>query len=53
MGVSDIFRFKTEIFEGTLRFCSRKVSFVTKVETPYHDNDLVLTPIMSPQSGWQ
>jgi hypothetical protein len=26
---------------------------VCKVETPYHDNDLVLTPIISPQSGWQ
>ena len=25
---------------------------VVKVETPYHDNDLVLTPIISPQSGW-
>jgi hypothetical protein len=24
-----------------------------KVETPYHDNDLRLTPIISPQSGWQ
>jgi hypothetical protein len=24
-----------------------------KVETPYHDNDLILTPILSPQSGWQ
>jgi hypothetical protein len=24
-----------------------------KVETPYHDNDLILTPIISPQSGWQ
>jgi hypothetical protein len=23
-----------------------------KVETPYHDNDLILTPIISPQSGW-
>jgi hypothetical protein len=25
----------------------------SKVETPYHDNDLILTPIISPQSGWQ
>jgi hypothetical protein len=24
-----------------------------KVETPYHDNDLILTPLISPQSGWQ
>jgi hypothetical protein len=24
-----------------------------KVETPYHDNDLILTPIILPQSGWQ
>ena len=24
----------------------------TKVQTPYHDNDLILTPIISPQSGW-
>jgi hypothetical protein len=24
-----------------------------KVETPYHDNDLILTPIISSQSGWQ
>jgi hypothetical protein len=23
----------------------------TKVETPYHDNDLIQTPILSPQSG--
>jgi hypothetical protein len=22
-----------------------------KVETPYHDNDLILTPTISPQSG--
>ena len=22
-----------------------------KVETPYHDNDLILTPIISPQCG--
>jgi hypothetical protein len=22
-----------------------------KVETPYHDNDLILTPVISPQSG--
>jgi hypothetical protein len=26
---------------------------IDKVETPYHDNDLTLTPIISPQSGWQ
>ena len=25
----------------------------SKVETPYHDNGLILTPIISPQSGWQ
>jgi hypothetical protein len=24
----------------------------TEVETPYHDNNLILTPIISPQSGW-
>jgi hypothetical protein len=24
-----------------------------KVETPYHANDLILTPIIYPQSGWQ
>ena len=24
-----------------------------KVEAPYHDNDLILTLIISPQSGWQ
>jgi hypothetical protein len=24
-----------------------------KVETPYHDNNLILTPIISPQSGRQ
>ena len=24
-----------------------------KVETPYHDNDLILDPIISLQSGWQ
>jgi hypothetical protein len=23
----------------------------SKVETPYHDNDLILTPMISPQSG--
>jgi hypothetical protein len=22
----------------------------SKVETPYHDNDLIMTPILSPQS---
>ena len=26
---------------------------LTKVETPIHDNDLIPTPIISPQSGWQ
>jgi hypothetical protein len=31
---------------------SREI-FEHKVETPYHDNDLVLTPIISPQSGRQ
>ena len=25
----------------------------SKVETPYNDNDLIHTPIISPQSGWQ
>jgi hypothetical protein len=25
----------------------------SKVETPYHGNDLILTPIISPRSGWQ
>ena len=25
----------------------------SKVESCYHDNDLILTPIISPQSGWQ
>jgi hypothetical protein len=25
--------------------------FAHKVETPYHDNDLILTPIISPQNG--
>jgi hypothetical protein len=24
-----------------------------KIETPYHDNDLIMTPIISSQSGWQ
>ena len=24
-----------------------------KVETPYHENYLIFTPIISPQSGWQ
>ena len=27
--------------------------FGFKVETPNHDNDLILTPIISPQSGSQ
>jgi hypothetical protein len=26
---------------------------LTKVETPIHDNDLILTPRIAPQSGWQ
>jgi hypothetical protein len=26
---------------------------VPKVETPDHDNDLIMTPVISPQSGWQ
>ena len=29
------------------------MKIVNKVETPYHDNDLTLTPIISPQSSWQ
>jgi hypothetical protein len=29
------------------------VANTSKVETPYHDNDLILAPIISPQSGWQ
>jgi hypothetical protein len=34
---------------------SSQHSFIpsSKVETPYHDNDLILTPTISPQSGWQ
>jgi hypothetical protein len=28
-------------------------NFLVKVETPYHDNDLILTHIISSQSGWQ
>ena len=36
--------------------CCSKCSYeriVFKVETPYHDNDRILTPIISSQSGWQ
>jgi len=33
------------------RFKCMKV--LPKVETPYHDNDLILTPIISSQSGLQ
>jgi len=29
------------------------ISWCTKVEKPIHDNDLILTPVISPQSGWQ
>ena len=28
------------------------MNLLNKVETPYHDNNLMLTPIISPQSGW-
>jgi hypothetical protein len=31
---------------------SRGFGPASKVETPYHDNDLILTPIISPQSRW-
>ena len=27
------------------------ISKNTKVETPIHDNDLIMTPIIAPQSG--
>ena len=30
-----------------------ELELLCKVETPYHDNDLSLTPKLSPQSGWQ
>jgi len=32
---------------------SQHKSFENKVETPYHDIDLILTLIISSQSGWQ
>jgi hypothetical protein len=35
------------------RFEPRLRNLLSKVETPYHDNDLIPTPIISPQSGWQ
>jgi hypothetical protein len=34
-----------------LRFESLR-TLPIKVKTPYHDNDLILPPIKSPQSGW-
>jgi hypothetical protein len=30
-----------------------KLGLLCKVETPYHDNDLILVSVISPQSGWQ
>jgi hypothetical protein len=36
-----------------LKYVLTKEKKFNKVETPYHDNDLILTPIISPQSGWQ
>ena len=30
-----------------------ETTLTLKVETPYHDNDLILTPIISPQSSWR
>jgi hypothetical protein len=36
----------------TFSFIIADLSFVViKVETPIHDNDLILTPIIAPQSG--
>jgi hypothetical protein len=32
-------------------FLHMKILHGLEVETPYHDNDLILTPIISPQSG--
>jgi hypothetical protein len=34
-----------------LSFSKYFMGVEAKVETPYHDNDLILTPIISPQSG--
>jgi hypothetical protein len=37
---------------GRIRMHRELVLLTYKVETPYHDNDLILAPIISPQSGW-
>jgi hypothetical protein len=44
MGISHLFtpQFELLMFIATI-----------KVETPYHDNDLIMTSITSPQSGLQ
>ena len=33
--------------------CWKQQKRENKVETPYHDNDLIMNPILSSQSGWQ
>jgi hypothetical protein len=38
-------------FRVYCNFASLYKTNTPKVETPYHDNDLILTPIISPQSG--
>ena len=45
-------KFQLSTFSNPNDDCSANIN-TTKVETPYHDNDLILTPIISPQSGWQ
>lgn len=35
-----------------LGWCSN-ANKIFKVEAPIHDNDLILTPIIAPQNGWQ
>jgi hypothetical protein len=38
-------------FTGRLYAAVSREHFEHKVETPYPNNDLILTPIISPQSG--
>jgi hypothetical protein len=40
------------VISEKLRVILLKGLDVGKVETPHHDNDLIPTPIISPQSGW-
>ena len=44
-------RIQVDIRKNLRSYCDQFCTTTIKVETPYHKNDLIQTPIISPQSG--